>query len=139
VNRQQVSFYVELPQDFQGFINKVSLLLRVRGAEIHFLPGGIFPPPYTSNREPHGRIGALTPQSPSYFSQYESHFAAMASKSNEEAPKDPAAIPPSLIAQAEAAIVGHFDDDTPIERRRSRVPQPDYSLYQTKSRGGASK
>jgi hypothetical protein len=63
----------------------------------------------------------------------------MASKSNEDAPKDPAAIPSSIIAQAEAAIVGHFEDDSPIERRPSRLPNPDYSLYQTKSRGGASK
>ncbi|KAN0094046.1 glycosyltransferase family 1 protein [Hyaloscypha variabilis] len=63
----------------------------------------------------------------------------MASKSNSDPVVDPAHIPTSIIQQAEAAIVGNFDDDFPIERRSSRVPKPDYSLYQTKSRGGASK
>jgi hypothetical protein len=63
----------------------------------------------------------------------------MASKSNGDPVVDPAHIPTSIIQQAEAAIVGNFDDDFPIERRSSRVPKPDYSLYQTKSRGGASK
>lgn len=40
-------------------------------------------------------------------------------------------LPDSVIAQAEAAIIGEFEDETPIERRRSRAAKPDYSQYQT--------
>jgi hypothetical protein len=66
----------------------------------------------------------------------------MASKPSTDAPEDPHAIPSSVIAQAEAAIVGNFEDETPpIEKRKSRAQQKqDYLLHQTKSRGeGTSK
>ncbi|KAF8850692.1 UDP-Glycosyltransferase/glycogen phosphorylase [Acephala macrosclerotiorum] len=50
-------------------------------------------------------------------------------------------IPASVIAQAEAAIIGEFEeDDSPISRRPSRVPKADYSRFQGTSRGeGSSK
>lgn len=56
---------------------------------------------------------------------------AMAPKedANEEAADG--RVPDSVIAQAEAAIIGEFEDETPIERRRSRAAKPDYSQYQT--------
>jgi hypothetical protein len=66
----------------------------------------------------------------------------MASKPSTDAPEDPHAVPSSVIAQAEAAIVGNFEDETPpIEKRKSRAQQKqDYLLHQTKSRGeGTSK
>jgi len=64
----------------------------------------------------------------------------MPSNANGDGAGDPSHIPSSIFQQAEAAIVGNFEeDDSTIERRSSRLPKPDLSLYQTKSRGGASK
>jgi hypothetical protein len=65
----------------------------------------------------------------------------MASKPGADAPGDPNAIPSAIIAQAEAAIVGNFDDESPqVERQSSRAAKPDYSLYQTTTgREGKSK
>ncbi len=50
-------------------------------------------------------------------------------------------IPASVIAQAEAAIIGEFNDnESIISRRPSRVPKPDYSQYQGVNRAeGSSK
>lgn len=41
-------------------------------------------------------------------------------------------VPHSVIQQAEAAITGAFNGEelTEVERRRSRLPKPDYSQYQ---------
>jgi hypothetical protein len=54
----------------------------------------------------------------------------MASKdsANEELAEN--GVPHSVIAQAEAAIIGELEDETPLERRRSRAQKVDYSQYQ---------
>lgn len=43
------------------------------------------------------------------------------------------AVPPSIIAQAEAAIVGNFEDDEPesISRLASRIHRPNFSRSST--------
>ncbi len=46
------------------------------------------------------------------------------------------AVPHSVIAQAEAAILGEFEEDTPtVSRLHSRAAKQDYSQYQAKSSG----
>ena len=68
----------------------------------------------------------------------------MASKLTDDAGKEaPANVPASVIAQAEAAIVGNFEDvEAPISKRPSRAPRQDFSQYQHTDRpstaGGAS-
>jgi hypothetical protein len=60
----------------------------------------------------------------------------MASKPSADAPDESNTIPSSVIAQAGAAIVRNFEDEpSPVERRPSRAPNQDYSLYQTTSHG----
>ena len=60
----------------------------------------------------------------------------MASKPTDDTGKEaPAAVPASVIAQAEAAIVGNFEDDeVPKSRRPSRAPKQDFSQYQHTNR-----
>jgi len=61
----------------------------------------------------------------------------MASKPSQDTPEEGAntSIPAAVIAQAESAIIGNFEDPgTPKERRPSRAAKPDYSQYQNLSR-----
>jgi hypothetical protein len=65
----------------------------------------------------------------------------MASKPNEDNTNieedNAVAVPRSIIAQAEAAIIGEFEDDNrELSRRPSRAPKPDYSQYQSVHRNG---
>jgi hypothetical protein len=55
----------------------------------------------------------------------------MASKDDGDPSRAEHGVPHFVIAQAEAAIIAEFEDETPIERRRSRISKPDYSQYQT--------
>jgi hypothetical protein len=61
----------------------------------------------------------------------------MASKPTENTAKEApdTTVPASVIAQAEAAIVGNFEDDEfPKSRRPSRAPKQDFSQYQHTNR-----
>ncbi|KUJ08881.1 UDP-Glycosyltransferase/glycogen phosphorylase [Mollisia scopiformis] len=63
----------------------------------------------------------------------------MADKSSNETHEEvtDSGIPASVIAQAEAAIIGEFEDEPSLSKRPSRVPKPDYSQYQGVYRSAA--
>ena len=49
------------------------------------------------------------------------------------------ALPAAVVAQAEAAILGNFEDDPSArERRPSRAAKPDYSQYQNTNQPSGS-